>query len=337
MSTLTTNAKAPFSRSVRNMLASHPFVAFFVLAFAGSWLFLAPMVVGQDGLGLLSYSVPFGLYVALFLAASFTGPTVAALVVTAALDGEQGVKLFLRRYGQWRVGLLWYLFMLLGFPIIYFSAATIWMGLEPLLALVRQGSTFLTVYLAGVLIFPGLIQWGEEPGWRGFAQTRLQRQTGALQASLVVGFLHGVWHLPIYLLVVGPPAAGPFDLTRFAINTAIVVAITLLFTWIFNGAQQSILAAVLTHASFNAAQAWLGALLPNQPTQVGITALVILAACAVAVVLLTKGKLGYAPRNEQSERSRVASVEEAEEKHYEEIPGVSHDDPVDAGSAISGS
>jgi membrane protease YdiL (CAAX protease family) len=239
------------------------------------------------------------LYVVLFLAASFTGPTLAALVVTAAVEGKPGVKHFLRRYRQWRVGWSWLLLMLLGFPALYFSAALIWMGLEPLQALVRQWSLFFTVYLPGVLIFPGLLQWGEEPGWRGFAQTRLQRQTGALAASLVVGFLHGLWHLPNHLLIVGPPAAGPFDLANFLLNTVIVMALTIVLTWIFNGGQQSILVAVLTHASFNVSQAWLAALLPNQPAQVEYTALILIAACAVAVALLTKGNLGYAPNKDQ--------------------------------------
>jgi membrane protease YdiL (CAAX protease family) len=300
MSASSVNAKAPFFGVAKKVLASQPLVSFFVLAFVGSWLFLAPMVLGQDGIGLLPYSVPFVLYVVLFLAASFTGPTLAALVVIAALDGKPGVKLFLRRYGQWRVGLPWYLLMLFGFPAIYLIAAIIWMGVEPLQALVQRWSAFFTVYLAGVLIFPGLLQWGEEPGWRGFAQTRMQRRSGALQASLVVGFLHGLWHLPNHLLIVGPPAAGPFDLTNFLLNTAIVMALTIVLTWIFNGAQQSILVAVLTHASFNVSQAWLGALLPNQPAQVEYTALIIVAVCAVVIALLTKGNLGCTASKEQS-------------------------------------
>jgi uncharacterized protein len=295
MSTLTANPKPALSVSIRNLLASHPFVSFFVLAFAGTWLFMAPMVLGQDGLGLLPYSVPFLLYVVLFLAASFSGPTMAALVVTAALEGKEGVKHFLRRYLQWRVGWQWHLIVLLGFPAIYFISASLWMGIEPLQALAQQSSTFFTVYLLAILIFPGLIQWGEEPGWRGFAQTRMQVHYGPLRTSLLVGLLHGIWHLPVHLLVVGPPAAGPFDLSNFILNTLLIMALTIVLTWIFNGAQQSILVAVLSHAAFNAANAWSGTLLPNQPEQVGNTALILIAAGALVVILMTKGKLGYRP------------------------------------------
>lgn len=300
MSTLTAKPRATVLGTIRNILASHPLVSYFVLAFAGTWLFVAPMVLGQDGLGLLPYSVPFGLYVGLFLASSFTGPTLAAVAVTFALEGKAGLSAFFRRYVQWRIGWQWYLIMLFGFPAIYFAAATWWMGLEPWQALTQQGSTFFTLYLPAMLIFPGLIQWGEEPGWRGFAQTRMQRHYGALQASLVVGFLHGIWHLPNHLLVVGPPAAGPFDLGNFAINTAFIMALTIVLTWIFNGGRQSILVAVLAHAAFNAAGAWSGTLLPHQSEQVAITALVILAVCAVAIAILTKGKLGYTPNQDQN-------------------------------------
>jgi membrane protease YdiL (CAAX protease family) len=293
MSTLTVSPKATFSGSIRTLLASHPFISYFVLAFTGTWLFTAPMVLGQDGLSLLPYSVPFGLYVVLFLASSFTGPTLAAIAVTAALDGKEGVKRFFRRYVQWRIGWQWYLFMLFGFPAIYFIAATFWMGLAPLQALAQQWRTFFTLYLPALLIFPGLLQWGEEPGWRGFAQTRMQAHYGPLSTTLLVGFLHGIWHLPNHLLVVGPPAAGPFDLSNFVLNTVIVMALTIVLTWIFNGAQQSILAGVFAHAAFNAAGAWSGTLLPNQGEQVAMTALMLIVVFAVMVVFLTKGKLGH--------------------------------------------
>lgn len=298
MSTLTVNPKPALSVSVRNLLASHPFVAFFVLTFAGSWLFFAPMVLGQDGLGLLAYSVPFWLYVVLFLAASFSGPTVAAFVMTAALEGKPGVSAFLRRYIQWRVGLRWYLLFLVGFPALYLIPATIWMGTAPWQAVVQQWPTIFTVYLTAVLIFPAIINWGEEAGWRGFAQTRMQAHYGALRTSLVVGFLHGVWHLPVFILVTGPAALGPFDLGNFLQNTAMIMTLTIIWTWIFNGAQQSILIASLMHAALNATQAWIGTLLPNQPEQVDIAVTIMIVISALVVIVLTKGRLGYLPRKQ---------------------------------------
>lgn len=298
MSTLTVNPKPALSVSLRNLLASHPFVAFFVLTFAGSWLFFAPMVLGQDGLGLVAYSVPFWLYVVLFLAASFSGPTVAAFVMTAVLEGKPGLKNFLRRYIQWRVGWRWYLLFLIGFPALYLIPATFWMGMAPWQALVQQWPTLFTVYLTAILIFPAIINWGEEAGWRGFAQTRMQAHYGALRTSLLVGFLHGVWHLPVFILVTGPAALGPFDLGNFLQNTAMIMTLTIIWTWIFNGAQQSILIASLMHAALNATQAWISTLLPNQPEQVDIAVTVIIVISALVVIVLTRGRLGYLPRKQ---------------------------------------
>ena len=154
MSVVTANPKPSFLMSAKSTLSAHPLIWFFVLTYVGSWVCLVPMVLGQDGLGLLPYSVPFALYVALFLAASFLGPTLAALIVTATLDGRPGIKQFLRRYVQWRVGVRWYLLILFGFPAIYLLAASIWMGMRPLEVAAQQWSTFFTTYLFALLIFP---------------------------------------------------------------------------------------------------------------------------------------------------------------------------------------
>lgn len=303
MSTLTVNAKATLAGSLRTSLANHPFAAFFVPSFVVSWLFFTPIVLGQDGLGLLPYHVPFWLYVVLFLSASFFGPTVAALLITAASDGKTGVKRFLHRYGQWRVGWHWYLIFLFGFPALYLVSATFWLGAVPWQALVQQWPTFFTVYLPAVLIFPALINWGEEAGWRGFAQTHMQPLYGALPTSLLVGLLHGLWHLPIFLLVTGPVALGPFDLNEFLLNTLLIMSVALIWTWIFNGAQQSILIASLTHAAFNGTQAWVGTLLPPLPEEVNQTITIVIVVSAVLTIVLTKGRLGYTPKPTTSQRS----------------------------------
>ena len=51
---------------------------------------------------------------------------------------------------------------------------------------------------------------GEETGWRGFALPRLQAHLGGLGASLVLGVVWGLWHLPL-TLTSDDSAAGRFS------------------------------------------------------------------------------------------------------------------------------
>jgi membrane protease YdiL (CAAX protease family) len=174
----------------------------------------------------------------------------------------------------------------------------IWLGATPLQNILTQWSALLTTYLPAMLIFPALITWGEEPGWRGFAQTRLQEHSGALKASLVVGFLHGLWHLPIFLIVNGPVASGPFNLVQFAQNTLTIMIITLIWTSVFNNTNQSILIAVLLHASGNAVGPLMSIWIPEFPQQAQYTVIALYVVIALAVVVFTKGRLAYQPSNQ---------------------------------------
>jgi uncharacterized protein len=47
-----------------------------------------------------------------------------------------------------------------------------------------------------VISFP--LAFGEELGWRGYAQNRLIRQFGLLKGLLLLGLLWGFWHTPIF-------------------------------------------------------------------------------------------------------------------------------------------
>jgi membrane protease YdiL (CAAX protease family) len=94
-------------------------------------------------------------------------------------------------------------------------------------------------------IFPGSAM-GEELGWRGFALPRLQARRSALAASLIVGAVWGIYHLPLFLL--GSPTR-PFALfLPFALSCVIM---SIFYTWMFNGTGGSLLTAVLLHAATN--------------------------------------------------------------------------------------
>ena len=68
------------------------------------------------------------------------------------------------------------------------------------------------LFLPGVLIGLVIPSIGEEPGWRGFAFPRLQKQYGPIVATLILGTLHGIWHLPALFT----PLFDPFTLEGFA-------------------------------------------------------------------------------------------------------------------------
>jgi len=54
------SATAPLSpaSALRRLLQSHPLAAYFAIAFAGTWLLMLPIVLAQNGLGLLPFVFP---------------------------------------------------------------------------------------------------------------------------------------------------------------------------------------------------------------------------------------------------------------------------------------
>src|SRR5689334_22873260 len=107
MSTITSPSQSVTPSLLKRLIIGHPLMAYFVIAFAGTWLLILPVVLARNGLGLLSLTFPFLGIFGIFMLATFTGPTLAAFIVTATTRGKAGVRQFLRRYVQWRVGVQW--------------------------------------------------------------------------------------------------------------------------------------------------------------------------------------------------------------------------------------
>lgn len=110
-----------------------------------------------------------------------------------------------------------------------------------------------------LLIIPTLIFWllfgpvPEEPGWRGYALDGLQAKQSALSASLLVGVVWSLWHLPLFFIP-GTWQAGEVVLgtQRFWFYMLTIVVEAVLYTWIYNNTNRSTLAAVLFHFTGNA-------------------------------------------------------------------------------------
>jgi len=193
VSTITTTSQPATSSSFKRLIVRHQLVSFIVLAFAGAWCGWLPLLLARNGLGVLPLTLPTDLFVAL---AAFAGPTLSALIMTAVTGGKAGVWQFLRRYIQWRVGMQWYLLILFGFFGVYLLVTSSFLGTTVLSALVQKWSLLFSVFLPSILTVLIFGQLWEEGGWRGIALPRFQARVGALGASLIVGTLQALWHVP---------------------------------------------------------------------------------------------------------------------------------------------
>lgn len=268
----------------------HSLVAFFVLAYLLTWATTLPLVLSQRGLGLVK--LPEGLLFSLLLLATYIGPLPAALLVTSIVEGKAGVKHLLRRMVQWRVGIGWVLLVLLGYPLLFMVGASAYLGVAPLTALLQKWPLLFTSYLPVALIgilYPSL---GEEPGWRGFALPRLQQQHGPLVGSLLMGVLHGFWHFPAYFLP-GFILPGRFDPVAFAANTCAIIVMTVVWTWLFNRTNGSVLLIMLVHGASNATSGLFPQLLPTGGPADQWFIFKVVGVVALLLILCTRGQLGY--------------------------------------------
>ena len=170
------------------LLARHPLISFFVMAFAFSWIVWSPWVLSEDGAGLLPYKLSDAASGLLNAAAILLGPTLSGFIMTGVREGRAGVRRLLRRIVLWRVGFRWYLFALLGVPVIMALGTVILPGGPA--SLLALGPGYVSTYLGSfvlVTILGGPLF--EEPGWRGFALPRLQPLYGPLAGTFILGLL----------------------------------------------------------------------------------------------------------------------------------------------------
>jgi membrane protease YdiL (CAAX protease family) len=163
-------------------------------------------------------------------------------VVTGIADGRSGLKTYLGRIVRWRVHIKWYA-VAIFLPLILRLAAfglTIATGAE---TIVNPTWNWGEIVFEAILVF-FVIALGEEPAFRGFALVRLMNGRNALKASLILGVLHAIWHLPLFLTGDNSPMV-----------ILIIFAGAILNTWLFNNTNGSVLLNMVMHTSVNL---WVG-------------------------------------------------------------------------------
>ena len=231
-----------------------PVVAWAALVFALLFLGLLPLYLLHLDLARLAANSagapPIAIVGILFTAYT---PTVAALLVAWRWPGAGGVRRLLKPLGRWRVHPVWYLVALLGpIPLLLLgdliyvllggSAPRQWVALPTGTA---EGGVSALLFTIGAVIAGAV---GEELGWRGFGQRRLQKGIGALAAAIVIGLLWSTWHLwPVAV----PGGLSLFDWTDFPQTYLRLTSTAILYAWLYNSSRGSLLLVLVAHGAFN--------------------------------------------------------------------------------------
>jgi uncharacterized protein len=270
-----------------------PIAAWVVVLFLLTFLCALPIIIGGVSMPKLSPSAPlFPVSFAGILLSAYT-PLAAALLVAGFFPGGGGARALLRQIKTWRVGMGWYAVALVG-PVVLFLLAD-----------------FLLLVLGGVtpehwLRFPSLSNFGpggfaffvgqlmagsfgEEPGWRGFAQPRLQARHSALWASILIGVVWSSWHL---WPAITPHGLSLTNATDAAATYIRLISTSIVYAWMYNSTKGSLFLVMVAHAGHNIAATLIQT--PGNGVHPHLIIALLYLGTATAVVLMTKTRLSNA-------------------------------------------
>lgn len=215
-------------------------VLFFALTYIVSW----SAFWGAAALSLAA-SAPFAstpLSGAVYLFGVFT-PALAALALTAREGGREKTIALLRRIIQLPRNPSWFLFAAGYFVVIKLIVALLYRlfaGAWPQFG----GTPVLILLIATIISTP--VQSGEEIGWRGYALPRLAARIGLARASVILGIIWALWHLPFFFIP-GTDKSGQ-SLPLYLLQ---VTALSVAIAWLYWRTNQSLLIVMLMHAAVN--------------------------------------------------------------------------------------
>jgi membrane protease YdiL (CAAX protease family) len=225
------------------VIRTHPLLAFFALAFLISWAIWVPLAL--DRYSLLPSRIPEGLVIIGRLLGTL-GPAIAASLIARTVAGRPGVKALWGQLGRWRVAWTWYAASGLVFPALLFLASWLYRLSPEAAPLPTVAVSMSSLVVTAIVLTISVL--GEEIGWRGFALPRIQGRRTALGASLILGAIWTVWHLPFWVVLGELEQFGP---SYWLLSWLWITAGSVYLTWIMNNTGNSLPMALLFHWGYN--------------------------------------------------------------------------------------
>ena len=269
--------------TIMAFIKRHAVLLYFVLTFAISYGGI--LIVAGPGAFLGTAEEGDVLDPSLYLA-MLLGPSIAGILLTGLVDGRAGLRELLSRLLRWRVGARWYAVALLTYPL----TMTAMLGALALISPQVLPGAFITadnvtLLLTGIVV--GMVTgFFEELGWTGFAIPRLRLRYGVVLTGLIVGLLWGAWHYPLFTASASSATAVAPVVMLAVLLFSFLPPFRVLMVWVYERTQ-SLLVAILMHASLAGSTVVLAVAAPELPAVTYDLALaamlwVVIAAIAVA-------------------------------------------------------
>jgi membrane protease YdiL (CAAX protease family) len=241
---------------MRAIMQKYPATSYFVLAIAISWTAVLSVIwpgpIPAEPAD-ATRQFPF-VYLAML-----AGPPIAGILLTALIQGTEGLRDFRRRLLRWKVAPHWYGIALLTAPLVVLAANFALSSFSTHMVPSVLGDTndpagpiqstnrlsFILMCIA-VGVGAGLF---EELGWTGFATPTLRKRYAPLRTALMIGVVWSAWHfLAVFWGSAGSFGSVPIPLFLGVALFSFLPPYRILMTMVYERTH-SLFIGVLMHAS----------------------------------------------------------------------------------------
>lgn len=219
---------------------------YFIIAYLWTWVFWGIAVIIQKPID--TFPTP------ILIALGGVGPVLSALFLLISSKDKKAMHDYWERaLSLKRPGAKWISIALLLFPLIVLTSFLITKVFDKSITLGIE-ARFASNLWSLVPFFFFTFAFGpipEELGWRGFALDKLLKKQSPLKASLILGFLWTLWHLPLFFIkgsYQNMLTPGSLSFLWYLVDKVLQ---TIMMTWIYIKSDRSILTAILFHFSVN--------------------------------------------------------------------------------------
>lgn len=209
-------------------------ISFLVITVLVTWLLWLPSVLNSNG-----YTI-HPVFLITSMMASFT-PSVFGLVYLKKTYKNE-FKSHLKELLKLNFNKLWFLWITLFFLVVAFVPYILF-GTESTPVIYMWPLIFLQILVIGGAL-------GEEFGWRAFAYPALKNFLNPLYATLLLGVIWSLWHLPLFFME--GTVQSNLPMWQFMLQNTLIAFI---YTWVYERVSGSIVLMIFLHAVANTASA----------------------------------------------------------------------------------